>query len=115
MASQKQSARIKITTGAKKAKKPKSPRKPKKKRQVGDSLKREHKILREMLCKMVKPTACDILSTYLPNQEYIAIYYADVEKENLNYIADIRLNCSESAVKKYRKRGYEKLSTLLFK
>ena len=74
----------------------------------------QHKIIREMLCKMVKPTAHDILSSYLPAREYTAIYYADVEQEDLNYIADMRLNCSESAVKKYRRQGYEKLAAIYF-
>lgn len=67
-----------------------------------------------MLCKMVKPVAQDILSTYLPENEYKAIYYADVEQENLNFIGDARLNCAESTVKKYRQQGYEKLAVIYF-
>lgn len=74
----------------------------------------QHKIIREMLTRMVKPAANDMLYAYLPNREYAAIYYADVEQEDLNYIADVRLKCSESAVKKYRKGGYEKLAAIYF-
>lgn len=74
----------------------------------------QHKIIREMLCKMVKPTAHDILSTYLPVREYTAIYYADVEKESLFDIGEKRLNCEEITVKKYRRSGYEKLASIYF-
>lgn len=67
-----------------------------------------------MLCKMVKPTANDILSTYLPEREYTAIYYADVEKESLIDIGEKRLKCEEQTVKKYRRSGYEKLTSIYF-
>lgn len=67
-----------------------------------------------MLCKMVKPTAHDILSTYLPPKEYAAIYYADVEQQSLMEIAENHLNCEEQTVKKYRRSGYEKLASIYF-
>lgn len=77
-------------------------------------MKSEHKIIREMLTKMIKPTARDILSSNLPDREFQAIYYADVEQEDLNYIADVRIKCAETTVKKYRKSGYEKLCKIYF-
>lgn len=78
-------------------------------------MKLEHKIIRDMLrCKMIKPTARDILYSYLPGPEADAIYWADVEQENLGYIADIRLHCSERAIKERRRRGYAKLMAVYF-
>ena len=77
-------------------------------------MKLEHKTIREMLRKLTLPAAKEILKTNLPKQEYYSIYYADVEKEDLNFIADTRLFCSEASVKKYRRQGYEKLSSIYF-
>ena len=66
--------------------------------------------MRETLRGYTKPKARAILYELLPEREATAIFYGDVEQESLNHIADNRLHCSESMVKKYRESGYKKLS-----
>lgn len=76
-------------------------------------MKLEHKIIREMLGKMTIPTANEILKTNLPDREYKAIYYNDVEQKDLFEIAEM-LNCTDSNIKKIRRSGYEKLVAFYF-
>lgn len=77
-------------------------------------MKLEHKIIREMLTKMPKPAAEQILKTNLPLREFQAIYHRDIEQKDLISIGEEILNCSESNVKKIRKSGYEKLAAFYF-
>ena len=73
-----------------------------------------HKVIRERLKLLPKTDAWNILENVLPPNERDAIYYADVLRENLCYIGDMRMNCSESAVKKYRRDGYGKLAVAFY-
>lgn len=72
----------------------------------------EHRTIREMLSRLPLPAARVILKTNLPNREFVSIYYADCEKESLGDIGEMRLNCEETTVKKYRRAGYKKLAAL---
>jgi len=73
-----------------------------------------HKAIRAVLRELPKPTAAAILRDNLPEDEYSAIYFRDVEQKDLNFIADTVIHCSESAVKKKRQSGYRKLAALNF-
>jgi hypothetical protein len=75
---------------------------------------RDAKILRAMIREMPLPVAKEILKTNLPDKEYQAIYYCDCERMALFDVGDKILLCGESAVKKYRRRGYRKLSSFYF-
>ena len=75
----------------------------------------QHKIIREMLRQLPVPEARAILDPNLPPNERDAIFYADVMQENLGFIADKRICCSESSVKQYRKSGYSKLAAIYSK
>lgn len=73
----------------------------------------EHRIIREMLRKLPIPASKEILQTNLPDREFQAIYFADVEQWDLFKIAE-KLHCSDSNIKKIRQSGYEKLAAIYF-
>lgn len=64
---------------------------------------------------MPVPEAKNILGANLPDKEFVSIFYPDIHGYDLNYIADTKLYCSESMVKKYRRRGYNRLEHVFFK
>ena len=73
-----------------------------------DAMRRQ---LRDRIRGMTRQAAKALLSEALPEREYMAIYYADVEQRALMDVADV-LRCTESGVKKLRIRGYARLAGL---
>lgn len=66
-----------------------------------------------MLRRMDKPTAYDILKTYLPDRERDAIYLNDIEQMSLVEMEE-RLDCSESNIKKIRRSAYDRLAASFY-
>ena len=69
-----------------------------------------HKTERDKLRNMPVDEAGEYLRSKLPPNERDAIFYVDVMQESLRDVGWNHLNCEETTVKKYRQRGYTKLT-----
>ena len=67
-----------------------------------------------MLRRLPLLCAHAMIKEKLPDREYAAISLCDVEQWDLIEVADW-LNCTESNVKKIRQRGYDRLTSVLYK
>jgi len=73
----------------------------------------EHRVVREMLRQLTKPKAKAILQELLPEREYIAIFYCDLEDWPRWRVGKEKLYCEESQVSRIKSRAYERIKTEL--
>lgn len=66
-----------------------------------------------MIKQLDKPRARLVLGTLLPDEEFNAIYYNDVEKKDQFWI-DEKFGYSVSSIKKYKHSGYKRLASVYF-
>jgi DNA-directed RNA polymerase specialized sigma subunit len=73
----------------------------------------QHRTTREILKQFTKPKAKRILQELLPEREYLAIFYCDIEDWPRWKVGEEKLFCEQSQVSRIKSQAYERLKTEL--
>lgn len=73
----------------------------------------EHKIIREKLKQLTKPGAEKLLKELLPEREYKAVYFCDIEDWPRWKVGREKTYCEPPQVSRIKGRAYDKLKSAL--
>jgi len=72
-------------------------------------LEQSHKMVREILRHFTKPRAAAMLRELLPEREFLAVYYCDIEDWPRWKVGEEKLHCDPSQVSRIKRKAYKRL------